>query len=94
MFVNVDMCEIGLIRSESTDYEFSTAIFIELLKFWSEVLTIVLGCIRMSGDVSLSCPFLKIEKIALIMGKNALIVLIRGLNVHLCSNLKCWFKST
>ena len=33
MFVNVDMCEIGLIRSESTDYEFSTAIFIELLKF-------------------------------------------------------------
>ena len=43
----------------------------------------------MSGDVSLSCPFLKIEKIALIMGKNALIVLIRGLNVHLCSNLKC-----
>ena len=33
MFVNVDMCEITLITSESTDYEFSAAIFIELLKF-------------------------------------------------------------
>ena len=52
MFVNVGMCEITLITSESTDYEFSAAIFIELLKFWCEVLTIVLGCMRMSGDVS------------------------------------------
>ena len=52
MFVNVDMCEITLITSESTEYEFSAAIFIELLKFWCEVLTIVLGYMRMSGDVS------------------------------------------
>ena len=52
MFVNVDMCEIVLITSKSTDYEFSTAILIDLLKFWCEVLTIVLGCMRMSGDVS------------------------------------------
>ena len=33
-------------------YEFSAAIFIELLKFWCEVLPIVLGCMRMPGDVS------------------------------------------
>ena len=52
MFVNVGMCEITLIKSESTVYEFSGAIFIELLKFSFEVLTIVLGCMRMSGDVS------------------------------------------
>ena len=38
MFVNVDIREIVLITSESTDYEFSAAIFIELLKFWCEVL--------------------------------------------------------
>ena len=31
MFVNVGMCEIVLITS--TDYKFSAAIFIELLKF-------------------------------------------------------------
>ena len=28
MFVNTDMCEIVLITSENTDYEFSAAIFI------------------------------------------------------------------
>ena len=39
-------------------------------------------------------PFLKIEKIALIIWKNALIVFIHRLNVHLCSNSKCYFKST
>ena len=33
MFVNVDMCESVLIASESTDYEFSAAIFIEPSKF-------------------------------------------------------------
>ena len=33
-------------------------------------------------------PFSKIEKIALIILKNDLIVLIHRLNVHLCSNLK------
>ena len=51
-FVEVDMCEIVLITSEGTGYEFSAAIFIDLLKFWCEVLTIVLGCISMSGDAS------------------------------------------
>ena len=52
MLVNVDMREILLITGESIDYEFSTAIFIEFLKFWFEVLTIVLGCMRMPGHVS------------------------------------------
>ena len=33
MFVNVDIREIVLVTSESTDYEFSAAIFMELLKF-------------------------------------------------------------
>ena len=31
----------------------------------------------------LPCPFLKIEKIALMMGKNALIVFIHGLNTFI-----------
>ena len=52
MFVNMDMREIALITSESTEYEFSAAIFIELLKFWYKVVTIVLGCMRMPGNVS------------------------------------------
>ena len=52
MFVNRDMCQIVLVTIESTDYEFSAAIFTELFKFWCEVLTIVLGCMRMSGDVT------------------------------------------
>ena len=41
MFVNVEMCKTVLIAGESTDYEFSAAIFIELLKFFCEVLTII-----------------------------------------------------
>ena len=40
MFVNVDMCKTVLIAGESTD---SAAIFIELLKFFCEVL-LFLGC--------------------------------------------------
>ena len=32
MFVNLNMCEIVFITSESTDYEFSAAIFTESLK--------------------------------------------------------------
>ena len=48
----MNIYEIVLIASKNTDYEFSAAIFIELLKFWCEELTIVLGCMRMSGDVS------------------------------------------
>ena len=39
-------------------------------------------------------PFLKIEKTALTIWRNVLIVFIRRLNVHLYSNLKCYFKST
>ena len=31
MFVNLDMCEIVLVTSESIDYEFSAAIFTECL---------------------------------------------------------------
>ena len=41
MFVNVEMCKTVLIAGESTDYEFSAAIFIELLKFFCEALTII-----------------------------------------------------
>ena len=52
MFVNVEISEIVLIKSESTDYEFSAAIFIELLEFWCEVLTTVLRHMRKSGDAS------------------------------------------
>ena len=33
MFLNVDVSEIVLITSESADYQFSTDIFIEQLKF-------------------------------------------------------------
>ena len=74
MFLNVDVCDIVLITSESTDYEFLADIFIELLKFWCEVLTVVLGCMRMFDDSSgaqlagrrrgggLPCSFLKIQK--------------------------------
>ena len=38
MFVNMNMCKTVLIAGESTD---SAAIFIELLKFFCEVLTII-----------------------------------------------------
>ena len=33
MFLNEEVCEIGLIISGSTDYEFSATNFIELSKF-------------------------------------------------------------
>ena len=49
MFVNVDMCKTVLIAGESKG---SAALFIELLKFFCEVLTIFLGCMCMSGDIS------------------------------------------
>ena len=102
IFVNVDICTTVLNAGESTD---SAAIFIELLQCFCEVL-LFLGCMCMSGDVSgaqlagnrgkggLPYPFLRNEKIALIIWKNALIVFIHRLNVHLCSNSKCYFKST
>ena len=48
MFVNVDACSTVLIAGESRD---SAAIFIELLKFFCELL-LSLGCRCMSGDVS------------------------------------------
>ena len=47
MFVNVDICKIVFTTSESTYYELPTVIFIELLNFYCEVLTMC-----MSGDVS------------------------------------------
>ena len=104
MFTDVGMCKTVLIAGEGTDYEFSAAIFIELLKIFCEVL-LFLGCMSMSGDVSgaqlagrrgggLPYPFLKIEKNAPVIWKNALIVFIHRLNAHLYSNLKCYFKST
>ena len=51
----------------------------------------------MSGDISMtqtlgrSIFFGAIEKIALVMVKNALLVFIHGLNAHLCSHLKMLF---
>ena len=33
MFVNKEVCEIALIISDSADYDFSAAIFIDLSKF-------------------------------------------------------------
>ena len=42
MFVDMDMCKTVLIAGEGTDYmEFSAAIFIELLKLFFKVLTII-----------------------------------------------------
>ena len=85
--------EIILITSEGTDYEFSAAIFIELLKFWCEVLTIFLGCIRMSGDISgaqlagrrrgVSPALFKNWKDYPNNRKNALILFIHGLNMFI-----------
>ena len=49
---------------------------------------------RRDGGGGLPYSFLKIEKIALIFWKNTLIVFLHRLNAHLCSNLKCYFKST
>ena len=43
MFVDVDMCKIVLIAGESADYEFSAAIFIELLKSFYEGLFVKPG---------------------------------------------------
>ena len=40
---------------------------------------------RRGGGEGLPFPFWKIKKIALIIWKNALIVFIHRLNVHLCS---------
>ena len=52
MFDDVGMCKTVLIPGESTDYEFSAAIFIEFLKFFCEVLTIIFRMHGMSGDIS------------------------------------------
>ena len=100
MFVNVDMCKTVLIAGVSTD---SAAIFTELSKCFCEVLTIIFRMYTcMSGDRDtisgeeggcLPYPFLKIKKIALLISKNDLIVLIHRLNVHLCSNSKRYFRS-
>ena len=44
-FVNKEVCEIILIISGSTEYEFSAAIFIELSKIWCKVFTIIMRCL-------------------------------------------------
>ena len=104
IFVNVDMCKTVLIAGEGTD---CAAIFIELLKCFCEVLTIIFtmhvyvwwrirGTIsgeKGGGEVGLPYSFLNIEKIALIIWEKALIVFIRRLNVHLGSSSKCYIKS-
>ena len=90
MFFNVDMCKTALIAGESTDY---AIIFIELLKFFWEVLTIIFGMHvylwrhfrgRIRGEEGFPYPFWKVEKIAIIICKNAFIVFIHRLNIHLC----------
>ena len=61
MFVNVDMCKTVLIAGESTG---SAAIFIELLKFFCEVLTIIfrMHMHEVGGEGGgRPHPFLKIE---------------------------------
>ena len=52
MFVNLEMCKAVLIAGESTDCELSAAIFIELLKFFCEVVTIIFRMQAYVGDVS------------------------------------------
>ena len=44
IFTKEDVYEIVLIIGETANYYFSATIFIELLKCWCEVFTIVLGC--------------------------------------------------
>ena len=96
--------KLSLLQVRVLTMEFSAAIFIELLKFFCEVLTNIFRMHayvwwRIRGIISreeggLPYPFMKIEKILQTIWKNALIVFIHRLNVHLCSNLKCHFKST
>ena len=50
MFVNEKVCEIVLIISDSTEYDFSTSIFIELSKFWYEVFTAIMGWMLVHVD--------------------------------------------
>ena len=76
MFVNMDMCKTVLIAGESTD---SAAIFYGVIKVFCEVVTIIFRMHvhvwwRIRGSVSeeggrggLLYPFLKIEKIALLI---------------------------
>ena len=100
MFVNLDMCEIVLVTSESIDYEFSAAIFIANYCFGMHAYALwrIRGTYRVKkwgrrGGRGFPLPFLKIEKIALIMGKKCLVHPWMKY-VHLCSHLKCCFKST
>ena len=51
------------------------------------------GTISREEGGCLPYSFLKIEKIALIIWKNALIVLIHRLHVNLCSKSKWYFRS-
>ena len=95
MLLNVDGCDIVILSL----LQVMRVLTMNSLKFWCEVLIIVLGCMRMSDDTSgaqlagekgedLPCPFLKIWKTCPGNEKNALRVFIHGLNAHLCSHLK------
>ena len=50
MFLNEKVCEIVLIISDSTEYDFSASIFIELSKFWCEVFTAIMGWMLVHVD--------------------------------------------
>ena len=99
VFVKVDLCEIVLITSESTDYMSSLQLFYWVIQvmMWSANYCFEMHAFvwwRIRSTISGEEDFLKIEKIAIIMGKNALIVFIHGLNVRLlCPHLKCYFKN-
>ena len=97
MFATVEICKVVFITSESTDYEFSADIWCEVVLMWSANYCFGMHAYiwwRIRGTINREKDFLKIEKISLIMEKNALLVFILGLNVHLCSHLKCCFEST
>ena len=96
MFVNMDMYEIALITSESRLW-FLSSYFYWVIKFLMWTANYCFGMhayvwwrIRgtTSGEEGERSPmsFSENRKIALIMEKNALIVFIRGSNVHCSSN--------
>ena len=96
MFVNMDIYEIVLITSKNTDYEFSAATFKELFKvlMWSANYCFGMHAYvwwRIRATIRGEEDFLKIEKNALIMGKNALIVFIHGLKVLSMLSIKVLF---
>ena len=105
MYVNVNVCEIVLIMSESLwVHEFSEAILLSYQNYDGKCY-----CFRMhaydwwrirgatSGEDGRRSPLPFFEywkKWPNIGKKNALIVFSHELNIHLCSHLKSCFKST